>query len=125
MKKIFVGVVVAFLMPPLFTSADDTICTIDLEQIFATTTQECAHKKPQPQPCVDEQDKVAQLVIASWLGMVSNVIKIGQDPHNKQNVGANVSQMIHSIAHVVNEATKKLNISPEEFISMCRCRCAL
>jgi hypothetical protein len=127
MKKFFVVVIVAFLMPPLFMNAMDTRCSTDLEKDVAVESQEeDTHKKLQAKPpFFDEDDKVAQLVIASWLGMVSNVVQIGRDPHDKQNVGSNVSQMIHSIAHVVSEATKKYNISPEEFMNICKRRCSL
>ena len=104
MKKLFLPLVVSFLMPPLFTKAHEDISA--------------AHKKQHEQRT--EKDEKVQQVVASCFGIIQSAIQISQDPHNKQNVGANVGQMIHSIAEVVTQATRQLDITAEEFMEICK-----
>lgn len=57
--------------------------------------------------CIKEDDRVTEVVIAHWVAMIGNVVQMARDPHNSENVGNNISQILHGVAHVVREVTKR------------------
>lgn len=60
-------------------------------------TQQCP-KHGQP---IDEE---AVIVLSNFAGMVGSFINILQDPHNSENVGHNIGNMVHGIANILTTA---------------------
>lgn len=76
---------------------------INTQQIFSRRCPEC----------IKEDDRVTTVVIANWVAMIGHVVKIAKDPHNSHNVGNEISQILHSIANVVQEVTKRGGNNPD------------
>lgn len=76
----------------------------------------CPHCQNNNEP--KPSDKEVQLVAISTLANIAqNLVNIGSDPHNTENVTSSVASILGSFANLVITAMKNKNINIEELLA--------